>query len=413
MFGLPLICNVRAIRNGVGLALCLCAVACGGGGGGSSGTTPIPTPTPTSNVATATVDQGPSGNSVNTLFVSVTLCVPGSSTNCQVIDHVSVDTGSYGLRILAPVLSLSLPAQLAASGNPLAECVTFGDGYAWGPVEVADVQIAGESAKALPVHAIGDARYTTVPADCSATNATQEDTVATFGSNGILGIGPYKSDCPDCANKVYAGTYYSCAAPSTCVGTIAALDVQVPNPVPFFATDNNGTIIELPSVPNQGQQTVTGSLFFGVDTQSNNASGTQTVLTVDDNANLVMIYNGQNLSQSFIDSGSNAIYFTDDTIAQCQSAGLMGFYCPGNSLSLGLSIQGQNGVMANNLTFIVGNAQTLLNANPTFNAQPLLGGTNSMAQSFDYGLAFYYGRRVATVIEGNKTAVGTGPYVAF
>ena len=40
---------------------------------------------------------------VNILYVNVTICAPGSTTNCQTIDHVQVDTGSQGLRILSSV----------------------------------------------------------------------------------------------------------------------------------------------------------------------------------------------------------------------------------------------------------------------------------------------------------------------
>ena len=55
---------------------------------------------------------------------------------------------------------------------------------------------------------------------------------------------------------------------------------QVQNPVTMFATDNNGTIITLPSVASAGAANVTGSLIFGIDTESNNASGTETVVPV-------------------------------------------------------------------------------------------------------------------------------------
>jgi hypothetical protein len=72
-----------------------------------------------------------------------------------------------------------------------------------------------------------------------------------------------------------------------------------------------------------------------------------------------------------------------------------------------------NGTMANNLTFGVGNAQTMLSANPTFNAFPQLAGTNPNQGSFDYGLAFFYGKRVAVAVEGMVTTAGTGPYIAF
>jgi hypothetical protein len=402
---------LRTLRSALGLMLCLSAISCGGGGGGGSGSVAPTPPAPTTNVADVIVDQGPTSNSVNSLFVSVTLCLPGS-TNCQTIDHIQVDTGSYGLRILAPVLTLTLPLQTLAGGQTLAECTIFVDGYSWGPVELADVQIAGETASSLPIQAIGDSRFTNVPADCSGMAMTEEDTVATFGANGILGIGPFASDCPNCVNTVIPGTYYACSGTS-CVGTMVPLSSQVPNPVTRFATDNNGTIIQLPTVADAGQLTVTGTLTFGVDTQSNNQSGTETVLTVDENAELTMTYKGQPLSQSFIDSGSNGIYFNDSSITVCTAMNLTDFYCPANTLdNLVLSIQGLNGVLAS-ANFSIGNAQTMFTNNPTFNAFPLLGGTNPNAASFDYGLTFFYGRRVATVVEGSKTSVGTGPYIAF
>jgi hypothetical protein len=45
---------------------------------------------------------------------------------------------------------------------------------------------------------------------------------------------------------------------------------------------------------------------------------------------------------------------------------------------------------------------------------PALGGSHSSStNSVDWGLPFFYGRRVANAIEGVTTAVGTGPHVAF
>jgi hypothetical protein len=408
---------------GLGAALCLAAMSCGGGGSsGGSGTSPPPPPTPTNNVASVIVDQGPSDQSVNTLFTSVTVCVPGSTTNCQTIDHIQVDTGSYGLRLLAPVLTatLTLPVETLANGNSLVECTQFLDGFSWGPVVLADVQIAGETAKSLPVQVIGDSRFTAVPANCSGTGTgagTAENTVSTFGANGILGIGPFELGCGDCDTNTHgtSAVYYACG--TTCVATVVPTAMQEPNPVTRFAADNNGTIIDLPAVPATGELTLSGSLIFGIDTQSNNQSGTETVLTVDGAAELTMIFNGQTLASSFIDSGSNGIFFADSSIATCTASGLTSFYCPGNTLTLGLSIEGANGTMANNLTFNVGNTQTISSTAPldTFNILPQLAGTlpAGNAGTFDYGLAFFYGKRVAVAVEGNKTSAGTGPYIAF
>jgi hypothetical protein len=222
-------------------------------------------------------------------------------------------------------------------------------------------------------------------------------------------------DCGDC-DKVVQNQYYACATATNCVETLVPTAMQVPNPVTLFAADNNGIIIDLPTVAPTGAVTVSGQLIFGIDTQSNNQSGTQTVLTVDGNAELIMTFNGQTLAQSFIDSGSNGIFFADSSIATCTTTRLTTFYCPASPLSLGpLSIQGANGVMVNNLVFTVGNTETMLNANTTFNVLPELAGTlpAGNAGSFDYGLAFFYGKRVAVAVEGSKTSVGTGPYIAF
>ena len=362
------------------------------------------------------VDEGPSNQSVNTMFTSVTVCVPGSTTSCQTIDHIQVDTGSYGLRILAPVLTLTLPVETLASGSSLAECTEFVDGFSWGPIVTADLQIAGETANSLPVQVIGDPRFTNIPSECSGTGGTEEDTVMAFGANGILGVGPFELDCGDCDTNTH-GLYFACA--TTCTDTTVPDNMQVPNPVTHFAADNNGVMVVLPTVAAGGASNVMGSLLFGIDTQTDNASGTQTVLDVDDNAELAITFNGQTLAQSFIDSGSNGIYFADTSIVLCTAppgdptSQIVNFYCPASTLPLGLSIQGLNGTMANNLTFDVGNAITMLNNN--FDAYPQLAGTlpPGNAGSFDYGLPFFFGRRVAVAVQGAMTKAGTGPYFAF
>jgi len=413
--------SMRALKIGLSAVLCLSAIACGGGGGSTAsngGGTPPP-PTNTANTASVIIDGGPSASSgsVNTMFTSVTVCVPGSTTSCQTIDHIQVDTGSYGLRLLASALTLTLPVETLASGGSLAECTQFVDGFSWGPIATADIQIAGETANSLPVQVIGDSRFTNIPTECSGTGGTEEDTVSTFGANGILGIGPFESDCGDCDTATH-GLYFACT--TSCTDTTVPDNLQIPNPVTHFAVDNNGAIVVLPSVAAAGASNVMGSLIFGIDTQSDNASGTQTVLTVDDNAELLVLFNGQTFANSFIDSGSNGIYFSDSSIVTCTAPAndptsqIVNFYCPASTLTLPVTIQGVNGTMTNNLTFGVGNAITMLE-DTDFDAYPQLAGTlpAGNAGSFDYGLPFFYGRRVAIAVQGATTSVGTGPYIAF
>src|SRR5579863_10314000 len=278
------------MRNAAILALAslLLLSACGGGGGGSSsvggggggggggGTQVIAKPGPP-NVEPLVMDGGPA-NALNTPFVTIKICAPGSTTTCQTIDHVEVDTGSSGVRILSSVLTISLPAVMSGSST-VAECLQFADGSAFGPLATADLTLptSGKSAAGLTVQVIGASGYT-VPADCP---GTQEDTVAAFGANGIIGVGPFMQDCgPACVGETtpLPGTYYTCTG-GTCTGSNLPVTAQVSNPVVFFSTDNNGVIVELPTPPSGGSASLTGGvLVFGIGTETNNALGTATVL---------------------------------------------------------------------------------------------------------------------------------------
>jgi len=400
------------------------ASACGGGGGGSSLGPPPPTG---QNVAPIIVDSGPAAavNVVNTAYVTVTLCAPGGMT-CQTIDHVSVDTGSYGFRVIASVLNSSLaqalPQTQASSGQPLVECTKFADGYVWGPVKTADLKISGEEALSVPIQVIGDSAFpdSTVPSDCSSAGV-QENTVALFGANGILGIGVFREDCGSgCTTVVQPGWYYNCPA-SGCAGTTVTLAQQVQNPVFHFTTDNNGAIVELQSVGPAGAPTVSGSLVFGIDTQSNNTLGSATVLMVDANyGEFTTLFNtqtaNQTLTASIIDSGSNGLFFpdSDSTMKACtDSTGKpTGFYCPASTQSLSATMQSVTSVMKN-VSFSIANADALLGNNLTYFAFGNLGGSNPSASSFDWGLPFFYGRNVFVAIEGQTTSAGMGPFFAF
>jgi hypothetical protein len=326
-----------------------------------------------------------------------------------------VDTGSAGLRILGPVLTLSLPAAQATDGNSLVECTQFVGGYSWGPIASADIQVAGEKASSVPIQVIGTSTFA-VPTACANTG-TAEDTVAAFGANGILGIGVFAQDCgANCAPPNDGNTFYYSCTTAACNGIAAPLTAQVLNPVPLFPADNNGSIIVLPTVAAAGAATVSGSLIFGIDTESNNASGSVTVLALDGNGDFTTILGTQTLSESFLDSGSNGLFFYDPDYQNvlCAATGFANFYCPGSPQTLTATLTGAGAAPATtSVTFTFDNAQTVLTDSPTFAAFPTVAGTNSSNLSFDWGLPFFFNRRVATAIEGKTTAVATGPYVAF
>jgi uncharacterized protein DUF3443 len=213
------------------------------------------------------------------------------------------------------------------------------------------------------------------------------------------------------------GVYYSCTS-TLCESTAVPLASQVPDPVTLFAMDNNGVIIQLPTVAAQGAATVTGSMIFGIDTQTNNKSGGQKVLTVDSTfGDITTVFNGQTLNQSFLDTGSNGLYFNDTSIAACTDTGVADFYCPATTQSFSATLQGQNDVSAS-VNFSVGDAETLGGGDASLVAFPTLAGpytssADNSADTFDWGLPFFYGRTVYTAFENETTSVGTGPYVAF
>lgn len=395
--GLP---GVLAATAGCGGSSRSSTVSSGGGGSSSS------------NVQAITVNTGPNGSSVNSAFTSVTVCVPGSTSNCQTISDVLVDTGSAGLRILSSALSISLPQQTGSGGNPVVECLPFIDGFTWGPVQTADMTIAGEQAKNLPIQVIGSVSFPSIPSSCSS-NGPPENDLKSLRANGILGVGHFAQDCGDACTiggASNAGFYYTCTS-SGCSITIEALASQVQNPVALFGVDNNGVIVELPAVSG-AETSVSGSLIFGIGTQSNNGLGSATVYTLAPaSGNFTTRFNGTTYQNAaFLDTGSNAIYFLDSAatgISTCKD--LTFWYCPASTQNLSATNQGANGA-SGTFDFVVGNADTLV-ANITTGAANGLAGPNS--GSFDWGLPFFFGRKVYTAIEGRNTPGGTGPYVAY
>ena len=375
---------------------------------------------------------------MNILYVTVVVCAPGTA-NCQTIDHVQVDTGSYGLRLISEALQPSLASALTtvsekASGMPLAECTQFADGYSWGPIKTADVQIAGEKASGLNVQIIGDSTYSTVPAACQ-NNGTAEDTVATFGANGILGVGPFVTDCGSgCASGPQGNNpfYYVCSSPSSCTASTVALNQQMSNPVASFTNssnavaDNNGVLIQMLSVAAGGSPSVSGQLIFGIDTEANNKMTASNVLPGDPlTGEIRTVFNSQTLTQSYIDSGSNALYFVDSTLTPCTMN--TGFYCPASEASLSATNEGTNGTPTSMVNFSVGNADNLSAANSAFGdlagcpVTPSSTTCPTSSQTFDWGLPFFFGLNVYTAIACDETGVaicaktsqGYGPYFAY
>jgi uncharacterized protein DUF3443 len=360
------------------------------------------------NTLAVVVNSGPNGGYINGLFTSVVVCAPGSS-NCQTIGGILVDTGSIGLRVLRTALTVSLPQRTASNGAPLVECAQFTDGFTWGPLYTADVKLSDEMASSIPIQMIDETQFHAIPQQCSSTG-TAEDTLASLGANGILGVGNFREDCGSAcaaAGSSNPGFYFGCPT-SGCAVVAVSNGNQLQNPVSSFTRDNNGVLIQLPSVPVGGAATVNGSMIFGIGTQSNNALGSAKVLTTDANGDFTTIYNNQSYPKSYVDSGSNGLFFLDTAatgIPVCSD--ITDFYCPSTRQTLSATVRGVNGATAT-VNFAIDNADRL---DGRFTAFSEVGGPNVGA--FDWGLPFFFGRTVFVAIEGQSAPGGVAPYWAF
>ena len=79
-------------------------------------------------------------------------------------------------------------------GNTIFECFQFADGYTWGAVAMAGVQIGGESVASIPVQIMDDSA-TPSPAAPSCATGMNLSSVNAFDANGVLGVGVLVQDC--------------------------------------------------------------------------------------------------------------------------------------------------------------------------------------------------------------------------
>jgi hypothetical protein len=421
-FALKLEAGVRVVKAVLAVsvvALTAFVAGCGGGGGssssssdsGNSGPNQQPIAANAANTVAVTVGRGVKGI-INIPTVSVKVCAPNSTSNCTTVDNVLLDTGSYGLRVVNSALGSlanSLPVQQATAGGQLAECTHFADGFTWGTTRTATVQISGEVANNIPIQVIGDMADSTVPAN-GCVNGANESTADALGANGILGLGVAPVDCGDAcsvqANVAQFSNYYACPNGTNCTQTLAETSKQVANPIPNFPVDNNGVIVQMAPISSNGAASATGTVVFGIGTQSNNGNAAATTYTTDASGDFPS--RGQSNSV-FLDSGSNGYFFQDSSIPMCTGS-LSDFYCPSSTQQRTVQLTGANGVKGT-ATIFIANAQTLLsNANNyAFND---LGGQVASLTGTDLGLPFFYGRYVYYGMDKRATG-GATPFVAF
>jgi hypothetical protein len=294
------------------------------------------------NIAPLYVDGDPCnstefGITANVAFTNIKICAPGNKTNCQVIDHVIVDTGSTRLRIASsvfnsnPSLLHAMPYVPTSPGQILTNCATFGTGLTYGPVQTADVYIADKFVQNIPLQVYGQ-------------NLPQCGSPQSPPGNGLLGV----------ALVGGAGGYFSCNTDGKtgCQPDVSP-SIVIPNPVSKFQNDNNGVTIALSQIPPSGStKPVLGLLIFGVGTQADNTppEGTIPLLADPIFGGINLSLNGNN-SPALIDSGTSTLLvnlslpncsFTFPgycpSTPQCTFAG----YCPSSDIDISLLLSGFN-----------------------------------------------------------------------
>jgi Protein of unknown function (DUF3443) len=355
----------------------------------------------------------------------VKVCVPGSITQCLTVDHILLDTGSWGLRLprsLLTAAAVMLTPETGAQGQTIEECATFGSGQTWGPIAPADVTLAGEVAAKVPVQIMDDTGAGAPPPATCGTGGTLVNRVTDWSANGILGVGVFVQDCgAACVNAANPlSMYYGCTATGACTAENVALNDQVTNPVTQFSVDNNGLIVSLPNLQNaNGDSSVQGELTFGLATQTDNAlpAAALTVLGADANGDFSATYNGGSTAQpALIDSGASSYLFDDPTIAVCTSAAWVGYYCPAVApLSVFATNTGATSTTANvpaasnTVNFAVADPDTFV-ANAAAVGE-LAGGGG--ATHFTWGMPFFYGRKIYIGFEAHASGSYIGPYYAY
>jgi hypothetical protein len=345
---------------------------------------------------------------LNKPCVSVTVCTPGSTTACQTINDILLDTGSYGLRIFQQALTVNLTQVMSSSTGSLATCASFADGSAdWGPVKMAGIVLGNEPAVTVPIEVI-DATFGSVPSTCGGPLLDRSPADALF--NGILGVGLFAQDCGSTCQNRAIGIYYSCNG-NVCNPTTVPLPDQVTNPVVSLPTDSNGVIVQLPPVPSGGSISANGILVLGIDTQPNNSSTGATMYNADGNAEIRTIQNGI-LYSTVIDSGSNGLFFAPPSPGQLPiCSDNSSWYCPVSTVTLTAANLGASGSPSSDFFFQIGNFDALWVNTPSY-AFSNVGGP-SLANFFDEGLPFYFGRSIYVGIKGQGSNLGIGPYFAY
>ncbi|MCE3269199.1 MAG: lipoprotein of unknown function, partial [Burkholderiales bacterium] len=227
---------------------------------------------------------------------------------------------------------------------------------------------------------------------------------------GILGVGPLPSD-------ENFGGYFTCD--NTGCSFLDSPPAYVSNPIMHFsAGNNNGLTLTFASVPSTGATGADGYAIFGVGTNASNTPATSAAVKAfqiessDFSMNISTVFNS-NTYDSFLDTGSNFLFFSQQFFPDCGGEN-KGFFCPMNDtseLAQMIGTDGLNKASNANINFNIGNANGLFSSDNT--AFSNVGATfEGLTGVIDWGLPFYLGRTVYMIFAGSTATINGITYPA-
>jgi hypothetical protein len=213
-------------------------------------------------------------------------------------------------------------------------------------------------------------------------------------------------------------------------------NLQVSNPISAFTDSrfNNGLVLVMPAVTNPGAATASGELIFGVDTIASGSSvlsnntvplaGKRVMLGVDPVNNLDSYLNittqllrspsPQIFYGSYLDTGTNGLFFNDSSSVPIPKCNNSTWYCPASTLTLNavLSDGGSTTLNQVNLQFQVGNAEALFSTSNTAFVDAS-GAAPVGSTDFAWGMPFFYGKRVYMSIWDITSFGNAAPWYAW
>ena len=359
------------------------------------------------NIVPVKVHLLASGEGNNHLFVDVTVC--NAEKQCQTVPDVLVDTGSSGLRLFRPALQgLDLRAVTVRDDRPVGVGEHFGAGDLWGKLHWARVRIGGlETSQEITIE-VHDAPSPgeSVPAGYG----DRDMRVCPAMGNGILGIA---------AERYSPGRYFAAAGGT---GPLAQSDWnpvkldksrRLSNPIIHFPDPyNNGSVISLPEVDaSNGQKTVQGWLGFGIGepTAMLYPQGSRVITHELDQASRFPVKLGERSFDVLLDSGGSGVILDLDHLGIAHDKCFPGLYSPAALMPLHFTVTSAGHEIKLARALPIGPGAKMLKAiEMGYAVLPTLAPRPDEVRAKEgelgpgtLGLPFFYGRTVATGLQGS------------